>query len=188
MFRTGLASADTRLGRLWERVSFHCGFHRVPSPQPGSASLPSGLPAASLAPTVSAASAVSVARWMRALRVLLAGAVLGLAQPDIEARVSAPAVGAEVALQDLPVQARETYRLILSGGPFPFDKDGVVFGNREAHLPKMARGQYHEYTVKTPGSRDRGARRIVCAGLPKNQPAACYYTDDHYASFRRLAP
>ena len=103
------------------------------------------------------------------------------------ARQAAPAVGT-VRLSDLPSQAQDTYRLVFSGGPFPDPKDGVVFGNRERQLPRQARGYYHEYTVKTPGARDRGARRIVCGGLPPNQPVVCYYTDDHYASYRQISP
>jgi ribonuclease T1 len=87
----------------------------------------------------------------------------------------------------LPVQARETYQLIHQGGPFPFEKDGVVFGNRERLLPLKTRGYYREYTVKTPGASNRGARRIVCGGAPK-APDACYYTADHYASFRKIVP
>ena len=71
------------------------------------------------------------------------------------------------------------------GGPFPYDKDGTVFGNRERLLPAHQRGYYREYTVKTPGARNRGARRIVCGGKPR-VPDACYYTSDHYASFRRI--
>jgi ribonuclease T1 len=78
-----------------------------------------------------------------------------------------------------------TYELIRAGGPFPFDKDGMVFGNRERQLPAEKRCFYREYTVKTPGSRDRGARRIVCGG-PARVPHACYYTADHYASFRMI--
>ncbi len=89
-----------------------------------------------------------------------------------------------VALVDLPRQAQDTHRLIRSGGPFPYEKDGTVFGNRERLLPPKPRGHYREYTVKTPGQRDRGARRIVCGGQPPSIPEACYYTDDHYASFR----
>jgi ribonuclease T1 len=77
--------------------------------------------------------------------------------------------------------------LILQGGPFPFDKDGVVFGNRERFLPMHKRGYYREYTVRTPGSRDRGARRIVCGG-PATSPDDCYYSADHYANFRRIVP
>ena len=93
-----------------------------------------------------------------------------------------------VHLVALPPEAQATHRLILSGGPFPYSKDGVVFGNRERLLPQKTRGHYREYTVKTPGSRDRGARRIVCGGQPPTQPDACFYTQDHYGSFRRIAP
>jgi ribonuclease T1 len=93
-----------------------------------------------------------------------------------------------VSLADLPLQARQTHQLILQGGPFPYAKDGTVFGNRERLLAKQPRGYYREYTVKTPGSRDRGARRIVCGGTPPTQPQACYYTADHYASFNRIVP
>jgi ribonuclease T1 len=94
---------------------------------------------------------------------------------------------AEVVLATLPPEARATHRLILSGGPFPYEKDGSVFGNRERLLPGKARGYYREYTVRTPGASNRGARRIVCGGKPPTQPDACYYTSDHYASFRRIA-
>ena len=106
------------------------------------------------------------------------------------ARTSEPEAGTlgVVALASLPVQAQSTYQLILAGGPFPYPKDGVVFGNRERILPSKPRGYYREYTVKTPGSRDRGARRIVCGGKPPTQPDTCFYTDDHYASFKRIAP
>jgi ribonuclease T1 len=93
-----------------------------------------------------------------------------------------------VALASLPTEAQSAHRLILIGGPFPYVKDGIVFGNRERRLPPKPRGLYREYTVKTPGARDRGARRIVCATQPPRPPEACYYTDDHYASFRRIQP
>lgn len=93
-----------------------------------------------------------------------------------------------VALSALPVEARQTYRLILSGGPFPHPrKDGSVFGNRERLLPRQPRGYYLEYTVPTPGARNRGARRIICGGNLPTAPEVCYYTQDHYASFRRIA-
>ena len=92
-----------------------------------------------------------------------------------------------IALSALPREAQTTYRLIQTGGPFPYEKDGVVFGNREHQLPRHPRGYYREYTVKTPGSRNRGARRIVCGGSPPDRPEACYYTGDHYANFRRIA-
>lgn len=91
-----------------------------------------------------------------------------------------------VALQALPAEARQTHQLILSGGPFPYTKDGTVFFNREGILPRKPRGMYREYTVKTPGARNRGARRIVCAGQPPTAPEVCYYTADHYSSFQRI--
>jgi ribonuclease T1 len=94
---------------------------------------------------------------------------------------------ATVAVAELPRQGVEMYGLIQQGGPFAYEKDGVVFGNRERLLPAKTRGYYREYTVKTPGSRDRGTRRIVCGGQPKT-PDVCYYTADHYASFRRIVP
>jgi ribonuclease T1 len=87
---------------------------------------------------------------------------------------------------DLPREGQATYQLIRQGGPFLYEKDGVVFGNRERQLPRQERGYYREYTVKTPGSRDRGARRIVCGGQEPRNPRACYYTQDHYASFREI--
>jgi ribonuclease T1 len=104
----------------------------------------------------------------------------------VQARNPQPVDGqATVMVAELPAQGRETYRLIHEGGPFPYSKDGVVFGNRERLLPLRQRGYYREYTVKTPGSRNRGARRIVCGGQPRT-PDACFYTSDHYASFRRI--
>jgi ribonuclease T1 len=93
---------------------------------------------------------------------------------------------AVVALATLPPEARATEQLIRHGGPFAHAKDGSVFGNRERQLPRQARGYYREYTVKTPGAHDRGARRIVCGGRSATAPEACYYTSDHYASFKRI--
>ena len=92
-----------------------------------------------------------------------------------------------ISVAEMPVQGVQTYRLIALGGPFPYEKDGVVFGNRERLLPAKSRGYYHEYTVATPGSSHRASRRIVCGGAVK-APDACYYTADHYASFRRIVP
>ncbi len=92
-----------------------------------------------------------------------------------------------VALGTLPPEARSTHRLVLAGGPFPYRKDGTVFGNRERLLPRAERGFYREYTVPTPGSPDRGARRIVCGGDRPTVPEACFYTADHYASFKLIA-
>lgn len=94
-----------------------------------------------------------------------------------------PVVTAEVRVGDLPPEARETLALIRKGGPYPYRQDGTRFGNRERLLPLQAPDYYREYTVKTPGSRDRGARRIVAGGSP---PGEFFYTDDHYRSFRRI--
>lgn len=91
-----------------------------------------------------------------------------------------------IALGQLPPEAQATDRLIRAGGPFPYSKDGTVFGNRERMLPVKPRGFYREYTVPTPSTRHRGAKRIVCGGRQPAQPEACFYTDDHYASFRRI--
>ena len=91
-----------------------------------------------------------------------------------------------VALAALPPEAQSTHRLILAGGPFPYEKDGTTFFNRERLLPAKPRGFYREYTVRTPGARNRGARRLVCGGEPPTKPEVCYYTADHYASFRRV--
>ncbi|MFH8790636.1 ribonuclease domain-containing protein [Streptomyces roseoverticillatus] len=101
------------------------------------------------------------------------------------ATVQAPAVmkaTGSVCKSGLPSQADDTLRLIDAGGPFPYPKDGTVFSNREGVLPKQSSGYYHEYTVKTPGSPDRGARRIV-AGQRDHED---YYTGDHYATFNLI--
>jgi ribonuclease T1 len=90
-----------------------------------------------------------------------------------------------VTVEELPREARHTLVLIKKGGPFPYDKDGRVFRNYEGLLPKQKRGYYHEFTVRTPGVRSRGARRIVSGGEPATS-GEYYYTDDHYATFRRI--
>lgn len=122
--------------------------------------------------------------------VLLAPAVSSARLPSAapSAPVVADSVAAPIALAELPVQGRSTYALILAGGPFAHDKDGAVFGNRERLLPARRRGYWREYTVRTPGMRHRGARRIVCGGALPRTPDVCYYTSDHYASFREIAP
>jgi ribonuclease T1 len=89
--------------------------------------------------------------------------------------------GATVPLSSLPSQATDTVRLIQHRGPYPYSQDGVVFNNAEHHLPKESSGYYHEYTVKTPGSSDRGARRIITGSAGEY-----YYTDDHYDSFVKV--
>ena len=86
-----------------------------------------------------------------------------------------------MAASELPSQARETIALIRKGGPYPYERDGIVFGNFEKLLPLKERGYYREYTVRTPESKDRGARRIVAG-----RGGELYYTDDHYGSFRRI--
>ncbi|CAG4890000.1 ribonuclease [Paraburkholderia saeva] len=93
---------------------------------------------------------------------------------------------ATVTRAQLPGEAAETLHLIKSGGPFPFGEDGVLFRNSAALLPEHPRGYYHAYTVRTPGLADRGQRRIVCGG-PRRQTGDCYYTDDYYGSFKRIA-
>lgn len=126
-----------------------------------------------------------------AVKLALTGALLAAAMlnPLAQARTQAdrPREGSlpVVKVAELPREGRATYELIRQGGPFPYGKDGAVFGNRERLLPAARRGFYREYTVPTPGSRDRGARRIVCGG-PTRAPHACYYTADHYASFRLI--
>ncbi len=118
---------------------------------------------------------------------LLAALLLGpLVQARDGAAMPAAPVADGVALSSLPAEARRTEHLIRRGGPFPYAKDGSVFFNRERHLPRQNRGYYREYTVRTPGSNDRGARRIVCGGREPAAPEACYYTADHYNSFRRI--
>ena len=108
--------------------------------------------------------------------------------PAIQAKAPAGPPQASVALADLPKEAQRTELLIRSAGPFPHAKDGTVFGNRERQLPRRERGFYREYTVATPGASNRGARRIVCGGEVAAKPEVCFYTADHYASFKRIVP
>ena len=124
------------------------------------------------------------------IKLVLTGFLLALAMVStgVQARGAASAdPSMTVSVAELPRQGAETYRLILQGGPFQHEKDGTVFGNRERLLPVHKRGYYREYTVPTPGTRNRGTRRIVCGG-PPTRPDACYYTADHYESFRRIVP
>ena len=121
--------------------------------------------------------------------ILLAGAAVGagaIAPSEAMAKGSKVQEMASVAFAELPKEAQATDRLIRAGGPFPYPKDGIVFGNRERLLPAQPRGYYRDYTVKTPGERNRGARRIVCGGREVTRPDACFYTGDHYASFQRI--
>ncbi len=117
-------------------------------------------------------------------------AALALAAGLAAAAPFSAALAADTMLSDLPKEARTTHALILKGGPYPYPKDGVTFGNFENNLPKQKRGYYREFTVPTPGAKNRGARRIVCGAESrdwnKNAPAACWYTGDHYQSFQKI--
>jgi ribonuclease T1 len=120
-------------------------------------------------------------RWI----LVLLGLVLSICTVLVQARSATDAqTSPTLSVTDLPREGQETYQLIRKGGPFPHEKDGTVFGNRERILPRETRGFYREYTVRTPGVKHRGARRIVCGGQVPRNPQACYYTSDHYASFR----
>lgn len=113
-------------------------------------------------------------------------AVAILTSPVVVARSASCPLDQSINVRDLPKQGRDTLALIESGGPFSSERDGITFNNRERILPRQQRGFYREYTVRTPGVRSRGARRIVCGG---DQRAAdqCYYTKDHYKSFKCIA-
>jgi ribonuclease T1 len=125
---------------------------------------------------------------IRAWAMLLAAMIaLALLAPSFPLAARTPDQPGEVSLERLPPEARRTLDLIAAGGPFPYDRDGIVFGNREHILPSQHRGYYHEYTVPTPGEHTRGARRVICGGA-RRSVAECYYTDDHYRSFRRIVP
>jgi ribonuclease T1 len=122
-------------------------------------------------------------RWMP----VFLGLVLSICTFLVQARSATEAqTSSTLSVTDLPREGQETYQLIRKGGPFPHEKDGTVFGNRERLLPRQARGFYREYTVRTPGVKHRGARRIVCGGQIPRSPQTCYYTQDHYASFRMI--
>jgi len=118
---------------------------------------------------------VGLRRWRQAVLALVLAMVATLAA------CGAASGPDEIAQSALPPEARETLERIDHGGPFPYRRDGARFHNRERLLPPRARSYYREYTVRTPGRRDRGARRIV-AGTDGER----YYTDDHYRSFRRI--
>jgi ribonuclease T1 len=121
------------------------------------------------------------ARINRLWLLLLAAFTLQLCAADCFARDTRKNQIREVKLADLPKEARDTLVLIKKGGPYPYQRDGVIFGNFERQLPIKQRGYYHEYTVPTPKSRDRGARRMVTG-----RSGEYYYSDDHYETFRRI--
>lgn len=129
----------------------------------------------------------SWAGWQLAIAVTVAALGTAFSPAMVQAKQAGSLPGiSTVQIAELPVQGRNMVGLIYQGGPFRYDKDGSVFGNRERILPANNRSYYREYTVQTPGERSRGARRIVCGGFVPTVPDACYYTDDHYASFRRI--
>lgn len=148
------------------------------------------------------APARRVPSWL--VVVLVVGTLVllwGLARPDADvaapppvmpsSTASTPAISnvaptpesglPRVAESDLPAEAAATLRLVRLGGPFPFDEDDEVFGNREGLLPARPRGYYREFTVETPGGGDRGPRRLV-----EGRDGDLYWTADHYASFRQV--
>lgn len=124
------------------------------------------------------------------MKVVLTGSLLAIASAFIWVQakglvsVDRPT---SVSVAQLPAEGATVYALIRQGGPFKYDKDGQVFGNRERQLPGQTRGYYREYTVATPGLNHRGARRIVCGGAPR-APDICFYTADHYDNFRKIVP
>jgi ribonuclease T1 len=126
----------------------------------------------------------AIRAWVALLAAITALALLVASLPLAARTTDGPG---EVSVERLPPEARHTLDLIAAGGPFPYDRDGIVFGNREHILPSQHRGYYHEYTVPTPGEHSRGARRVICGGA-RRSVAECYYTDDHYRSFRRIVP
>lgn len=134
-------------------------------------------------------------KWKRRGRSVLALAslvVAGIGTVLVQARspqnptVFPGSAATSISVRELPLQGQEVLAQIRGGGPFRYEKDGTVFGNRERLLPGQKRGYYREYTVPTPGLSHRGARRIVCGGLQIRQPDACFYTADHYTSFRLI--
>jgi len=122
-----------------------------------------------------------VSAVLRTLAWAALAAFAAIASPASHAQFAPSPPAAQVAAKDLPKEARDTLALVKKGGPFPYAKDGAVFGNREGRLPRKKHGYYREYTVKTPGERTRGKRRIVAG-----RDADYWYTDDHYATFRRI--
>lgn len=127
---------------------------------------------------------------IRGFKLVLTGLLLAVASvaATVDAKTPVAAAGeTTISIAEIPAPGPETYVLIGRGGPFQYEKDGTVFGNRERLLPVRPRGYYREYTVRTPGISHRGTRRIVCGGEPR-RPDKCYYTADHYASFRQVVP
>jgi guanyl-specific ribonuclease Sa len=142
-------------------------------------------------------SVIAVMAVLAVAAILLFGGLLGgsgssssTTHPTASATPGAPSVGVSLpsgvsacALAGLSSQAKDTVTEIFDGGPFPYRQDGVIFDNRERRLPGEPHGYYHEYTVRTPGSADRGTRRVIAGGTTPTAPEVLYYTGNHYASF-----
>ncbi len=128
--------------------------------------------------------------WFKRSKLVLTGLTLAAAlfAGGVQAKAPPP-LGPQstISLAELPSSGAEIYRRIYQGGPFVSEKDGSVFGNRERLLPAQKRGYYREYTVPTPGLQHRGVKRIVCGGQAR-KPDVCYFTADHYDSFRLITP
>lgn len=142
-------------------------------------------------PAPGARPAARSAAGNRSIRALIVAVAVALLVAAVSGVVSArwfddrSGQSEFIAVASLPPEARDTLAAIRRGGPFRYDKDGSVFSNRERALPRQPRGYYTEYTVRTPGSHDRGARRIVAGGDPRAS-GEYWYTDDHYRSFKRI--
>ncbi|MFE0461766.1 ribonuclease domain-containing protein, partial [Kitasatospora sp. NPDC058965] len=149
--------------------------------EPGTPPADRPTPTGKLEPMTSRFRLIAVAALL--LCAVAAAAVYATARhkPAATGGPTRAAAGGAVCRSTLPSQARDTVALIAKGGPYPYRTDGVVFENREGRLPRKATGYYHEYTVVTPGSGDRGTRRVVTGG-----PGEEYWTGDHYATFQRI--
>jgi ribonuclease T1 len=161
------------------------GDQPTATPSPASAAAAATATVQSIPPQTSAATTANVTQRSTTTRTTAPSRAAATIPPTPQAaRSPTPTLDGKlptIPFAQLPNEARETIQLIDQGGPFPYDRDGITFGNRERLLPIQPGGYYREYTVITPGSSDRGARRIVAG-----QRGELYYTDDHYESFKRV--
>lgn len=167
--RSTIQEAASQAGAAMEAAATRGAQGNVtPTRTPKARATPTYTPKARVTPTRTAKARVTPTRTAKALAT---------ATPRAQGVSGLPTIR----YQDLPKQARETIALIEKGGPFPFERDGIVFQNREQLLPRQRSGYYREYTVITPGSRDRGERRIIAGA-----GGELYYSDDHYESFKEV--
>jgi ribonuclease T1 len=185
------APRRTRPGRIWAGLGLCALIAAIligcaaPAPGPSSAA-PVKPPAAAYGATPIRQAPATAARLKAGAGTTVAGSAGGAAQLPGGLVLAPPAAGDRmptIGYDQLPPQGHDTLASIAHGGPFKYRQDGVVFENREGLLPHKAGGYYHEYTVETPGSSDRGARRII-----RGAQNETYYTDDHYGSFKRVVP